>query len=63
MMQYRSNATTSVFIQTNLEDTLPPTILELVNQLQDMPNQKIGEHGLDIHYVEHAHIGTKVELN
>ena len=22
---------------------LPPTVLELVNQLQDMPNEKIGE--------------------
>ena len=27
----------------NLEDTLPPTVHELVNQLQDMPNDKIGE--------------------
>ena len=33
----------SVFIKINLEDTLPLTILELVNQLQDMPNHKIGE--------------------
>ena len=38
IMHHRSNATTSVFIQTNLEDTLPLTILEPVNQLQDMPN-------------------------
>ena len=26
-----------------MEDTLPPTVLELVNQLEDMPNEKIGE--------------------
>ena len=31
------------FVKINLEDTLPMTILELFNQLQDMPNQKIGE--------------------
>ena len=43
IMCHQSNATTSVFVKTNLEDTLPPTILELVNQLQYMPNQKIGE--------------------
>ena len=43
IMRDRSNATTSVFVKTNLEDTLPSTLLELVNQLQDMPNQKIGE--------------------
>ena len=42
-MRHPSTATTSVFVKTNLEDTLPPIILELVNQLQDMPNQKIGE--------------------
>ena len=40
---HQSNATTSIFVKINLEDTLPPTILELVNQLQDMPNDKIGE--------------------
>ena len=38
IMHHRSNATTSIFVKTNLEDTLPPTIVELVNQLQDMPN-------------------------
>ena len=43
IMHHRSNATTFIFVKTNLEDTLPPTILDLVNQLQDMPNQKIGE--------------------
>ena len=42
-MHHRSNATASVFVKKNLEDTLPPTVLELVNQLQDMPNEKIGE--------------------
>ena len=42
-MRHQSNATSSVFVQNNLEDTLPPTILELVSQLQDMPNEKIGE--------------------
>ena len=42
-MHHQSNATASVFVKTNLEDTLPPTILEVVNQMQDMPNQKIGE--------------------
>ena len=26
-----------------MEDTLPPTVHELVNQLEDMPNDKIGE--------------------
>ena len=65
IMRHRSNATASIFVKTNLEDTLPPTILELVNQLQDMPNQKLvsGSQGLDLHYVEHGHIGTKVGLN
>ena len=43
IMHHRSNATASVFVKINLEDTLPPTILELVDQLQDMPNEKIGE--------------------
>ena len=43
IMHHRSNATASIFVKTNLEDTLPSRILELVNQLQHMPNQKIGE--------------------
>ena len=43
IMCHRSNATASIFVKINLEDTLPPTILELVNQLQDMPNDKIGD--------------------
>ena len=43
IMHHRSNATASIFFKINLEDTLPPTILELVNQLQDMPNDKIGD--------------------
>ena len=43
IMRHQSNAIASVFVKINLEDTLSPTILELVNQLQDMPNQKIGE--------------------
>ena len=34
IMHHRSNATASVFVKINLEDTLSPTILELVNQLQ-----------------------------
>ena len=42
-MCHRSNATASVFVQKNLEDTLPPTVLELANQLEDMPDEKIGE--------------------
>ena len=42
-MHHRSNAIASIFFKINLEDTLPPTILELVNQLQEMPNDKIGE--------------------
>jgi len=42
-MRHRSNSTASVFVKKNLEDTLPPTVHELVNQLQDMPNDKIGE--------------------
>ena len=42
-MRHRSNSTASVFFKKNLEDTLPPTVHELVNQLQDMPNDKIGE--------------------
>ena len=33
IMRHQSNATTSIFVKTNLEDTLPSTILELVNQL------------------------------
>ena len=43
IMCHRSNATTSVFVKKNLKDTLPFAVLELVNQLQDMPNEKIGE--------------------
>ena len=42
-MRHQSNATASVFVKISLEDTLPPIILELVNQVQDMPNEKIGE--------------------
>ena len=42
-MRHRSNATASIFVKINLEYTLPTTILELVNQLQDMPNEKIGD--------------------
>ena len=43
IMCHQSNATASIFVKINLEDTLPLTIIELVNQLQDMVNQKIGE--------------------
>ena len=43
IMCHQSNAIAYVFVKINLKDTLPPTILELVNQFQDMPNQKIGE--------------------
>ena len=43
VMHHRSNATASIFVKKNLEDTLPPTVPELVNQLQDMPIEKIGE--------------------
>ena len=43
IMRHQSNGTTFVFVKINLEDRLPPTILELVNQFQDMPNDKIGE--------------------
>ena len=32
IMHHRSNTTASFFVKKNLEDTLPPTILELVNQ-------------------------------
>ena len=42
-MHHRSNSTAFVFFKKNLEDTLPPTVFEPVNQLQDMPNEKIGE--------------------
>ena len=43
IMHHWSNSTASVFLKKNLQDTLPPTVHELVNQLQDMPNDKIGE--------------------
>ena len=43
IMRHRSNAIASIFVKINLEDTPPPIILELVNQLQDMPNDKIGD--------------------
>ena len=43
IMHHRRHATTSVFVKIILEHTLPPTILEFVNQFQDMPNDKIGE--------------------
>ena len=43
IMRHRSNTTASIFVKKNLEDTLPPTVHELVNRLQDMPNDKIGE--------------------
>ena len=59
-MRHRSHVTASVFVKFNLEDTLPPTILELVNQLQDMANDKIGERvarfGSSLH-------GTRSYLN
>ena len=42
-MHHWSNAAASIFVKKNLEDTLPPTVHELVNQLEDMPNDKIGE--------------------
>ena len=43
IMRHRSNSTASIFVKNNLEDTLPPIVHELVKQLQDMPNDKIGE--------------------
>ena len=43
IMRHQSNTNASFFVKKNLEDTLPPTVLELINQLQDMPNEKIGE--------------------
>ena len=43
IMHHRSNSTASVFVKKNLEDTLPLIVHELVNQLQDIPNDKIGE--------------------
>ena len=64
-MRHRSNATTYVFVKINLEYTLPTTRLELVNQLQDMPNEKIGHRvarfGSSLRRT-HSY-GTKVELN
>ena len=42
-MRHRSNSTASIFVKKNIEDTLPLIVHELVNQLQDMPNDKIGE--------------------
>ena len=42
-MHHRSNTTSYVFVKKNIEDTLPLIVLELVNQLEDMPNEKIGE--------------------
>ena len=53
-MCHQSNATTSIFVKINLEGTLPPTILELVNQLQDMPNHKIGEQVASFWYSLHG---------
>ena len=43
IMPHQSNATASIFVKTNLEDTLASAILELFNQLQDMPNDSIGD--------------------
>ena len=65
IMHHQSLDTASIFVKINLEDTLPPTILDLVNQLQDMHNEKIGDWiaRFGSSYVEHALIGTKVELN
>ena len=42
-MHHRSNSIAFVFVKKNLGDTLPPTVHELANQLQDMPIDKIGE--------------------
>ena len=53
-MHHQSHATASFFVKINLEDTLPPTILELVNQLQDMPNDKIGERVTRFGYSLHG---------
>ena len=63
IMCHRSNSTAFVFVKKNVEDTLPLTIHELVNQLQDMPNDKIGERVSRFGYMEHDHTGTTVELN
>ena len=41
-----SHATASIFVKINLEDTLPPTILEFVNQLQELPDDKIAERAI-----------------
>ena len=51
---HKSNATASIFVKKNLEDTLPSTVHELGNQLQDMPNDKLvsGSQDLGLHYVE-----------
>ena len=38
IMRHQSNSIASIFVKKNIEDTLPPTVLELVNQLEDMPN-------------------------
>ena len=43
IMHHRSNTTASIFVKRNLENTLPPIVHELVNQLQDVLNAKIGE--------------------
>ena len=43
IMCHQSNTTASIFVKKNIEDTLPPMLLEPVNQLEDMPNENIGE--------------------
>ena len=53
-MRHRSNAIASIFVKKNLEDTLPPIILDLVNQLEDMPNEKNGERVARFGYSLHG---------
>jgi hypothetical protein len=43
MMRNRNHSTTSVFVKRSIEDTLPPTVSELLQQLQELPNAKIAE--------------------
>ena len=65
IMCHRSNATASIFVKINLEDTLPPTILDLLNNCKTSLVRKLvsRSQGLGFHYMEHTHIRTKLELN
>ena len=46
IMRHRSQATASVFVKRNLEDTLPTTVSALLTQLDQVPNSHVADHAM-----------------